>query len=249
MDALLGGGGDALGQVPLDQWFFEVPPLTRYWIATIVATGVGVQCHMLTPFQMFYSYRAVFYKSQYWRLLSTFCYFGPLSIQLVFHLFFIQRYSRMLEEAAPSVAHFSWLILFACISLLAMAPLFNQAFLGSTLNSTLVYVWSRKNPDAMLSFFGILTFRAPWLPFFMIGLSVLMNDSWPIDEFFGIAVGHVWYFFNDIYPQTNNNSRPLDPPRWYIRLFEGNLFRSPQQEAQPPGMGRDIAAGMAPEVR
>lgn len=188
MDAIL--PGDALGQLPLDQWFFEMPPITRYWIASIVATGLAVQCHMLTPFQLFYSYRAVFHKSQYWRLLSTFVYFGPLSIQLVFHLFFIQRYSRMLEEAAASRAHFSWLLMLAAAALLALAPLFDQAFLGSTLNSTLVYVWSRKHPDAMLSFFGILTFRAPWLPFVMIGLSVLMYDHWPMDELFGIAVGH-----------------------------------------------------------
>jgi Derlin-2/3 len=27
-------------------------------------TGVLVQCHILTPFQLFYSYRAVFHKSQ-----------------------------------------------------------------------------------------------------------------------------------------------------------------------------------------
>lgn len=59
----------------------------------------------------------------------------------------------------------------------------------------------------------------------------------------------VWYFFNDIYPQTNNNSRPLDPPRFWVRLFEGSLFGNAQQEVQPPGMGRDINAGIAPEVR
>ena len=191
MDALLGGVGDnAIGQLPLDQWFFDMPPLTRYWTASIVLIGLAVQCHIFTPFQLFYSYRTVFHKSQYWRMLSTFLYFGPLSLQLVFHLFFIQRSSRMLEESAPSAAHFSWLVVCAAGSLLALAPLFNQEFLGSTLNSTLVYVWSRKHPDAMLSFFGILNFRAPWLPFFMIGLSVLMHDHWPIDEFFGIGVGH-----------------------------------------------------------
>ena len=60
-----GGGGDnALGQIPLEQWFFETPVCTRYWTTAVVVTGILVQCHIITPFQLFYSYRAVFAKGQ-----------------------------------------------------------------------------------------------------------------------------------------------------------------------------------------
>lgn len=64
MAAMLGGGDGALGQLPLEQWFFEMPVCTRWWTTATVITGVLVQCHILTPFQLFYSYRAVFHKSQ-----------------------------------------------------------------------------------------------------------------------------------------------------------------------------------------
>merc|ERR1711939_923324 len=70
----------------------------------------------------------------------------------LFYIFFIQRYARMLEEAAPTRAHFAWLLAYASTTLLAIAPLFNQGFLGTTLSSTLVYIWSRRNPDTRLSF-------------------------------------------------------------------------------------------------
>jgi len=65
MAALWGNnnGGQA-GQFPLEQWFYEMPPCTRWWTAATVATSVLVQCHILTPFQLFYSFRAVFVKSQ-----------------------------------------------------------------------------------------------------------------------------------------------------------------------------------------
>ena len=119
-------------------------------------------------------------------------------------MFFIQRYARMLEESSVSPAYFAWMVTYAATTLLCLAPFFHQAFLGSTLTSTFVYIWSRRNPDAMLSFLGLLTFRAPWLPYFMIGLSVVLHGHWPKDELFGIAVGHgmssLWLFF----AQKNN---------------------------------------------
>lgn len=63
MAAIWGNGGQA-GQFPLEQWFYEMPPVTRWWTAATVATSVLVQCHILTPFQLFYSFRAVYFKSQ-----------------------------------------------------------------------------------------------------------------------------------------------------------------------------------------
>jgi Derlin-2/3 len=209
MAAMLGaaGGGD-LGALPLEQWFFEMPVCTRWWTTATVVTGLLVQCHILTPFQLFYSFRAVFVRSQvrftslllnlqllteqkqYWRLFTTFIYFGPLSLNLLFHIFFIQRYARMLEESAVSQAHFTWMLCYAITTLLCLAPLVSVVFLGSILSSTLVYIWSRKHPDVQLSFLGLFVFRAPWLPWVMIGLSVVMHGNWPKDELCGIAVGH-----------------------------------------------------------
>jgi len=184
----------------------------------------------------------------------------------------------MLEESAPSRAHFAWLLAYAATTLLCLSPLLSVPFLGSTLSSTLVYIWARRHPDVQLSFLGIFVFTAPWLPWVMIGLSVLLHSQWPKDELFGIIVGHgkpapqystrafcvcqrknapvadskestVWYFFNDIYPDTHNNSRPMDPPNWWRRLFEGRDFNATPAEIDrniPPAAA---AARAVPEVR
>jgi len=215
---------------------------------------------------------------QYWRLISTFIYFGPLSLNLLFHIFFIQRYARMLEESAASIAHFAWLLTYASTSLLLIAPLFNQAFLGTTLSSTLVYIWSRRNPDIRLSFLGLLTFKAPWLPWVLIAFNVVLHGQWPKDELCGIVVGHgkweirhtrdnrgaailckawkltiwpVWYFFNDIYPSTHGGSRPMDPPQWWIRLFERGAALPPpaDSDVHTAAINREVAAPAVPDVR
>lgn len=63
MAGIWGNGGQG-GQFPLEQWFYEMPPVTRWWTVATVATSVLVQCHVVTPFQLFYSFRAVYVKSQ-----------------------------------------------------------------------------------------------------------------------------------------------------------------------------------------
>ena len=58
------GGGGMVGQFPLEQWFYEMPVCTRCWMTAALSVSVLVQCHILNPFQLFYSVRTVFYRSQ-----------------------------------------------------------------------------------------------------------------------------------------------------------------------------------------
>lgn len=132
-------------------------------------------------------------NNQYWRLLTTFLYFGPLSLDLLFHVFFLQRYSRLLEDSSgprSSPAHFTWLLLYATTSLILLSPLVSMPFLGSPLSSSLVYIWSRRDPDTRLSFLGLFVFTAPYLPWVLMGFSLLLHNTIPKDEIMGVIVGH-----------------------------------------------------------
>lgn len=111
----------------------------------------------------------------------------------MFHVFFLQRYSRLLEESSSggrSPAYFAWLLLYATTSLILLSPLVSMPFLGSPLSSSLVYIWSRRDPDTRLSFLGLLVFTAPYLPWVLMGFSLLLHGSIPKDEIMGVIVGH-----------------------------------------------------------
>jgi Derlin-2/3 len=41
-----------------------MPVCTRWWMTAALSASVLVQCHILSPYQLFYSFRAVFYRSQ-----------------------------------------------------------------------------------------------------------------------------------------------------------------------------------------
>jgi len=60
-DGMMGGGA---GGFPLEQWFYEMPVCTRWWMTAALSASVLVQCHIISPFQLFYSVRTVFFKSQ-----------------------------------------------------------------------------------------------------------------------------------------------------------------------------------------
>ena len=63
-------------------------------------------------------------------------------------------------------------------------------FLGSALSSSLVYIWSRRNPETRLSFLGLLVFTAPYLPWVLMAFSLVLHGSVPKDEICGVIVGH-----------------------------------------------------------
>lgn len=58
----------------------------------------------------------------------------------------------------------------------------------------------------------------------------------------------VWYFFTDVYPPLHNDHSPLDPPAWWIRLFDGRPAPAePTEEdltdlTDPPAHGTDAPA-------
>ena len=133
-------------------------------------------------------------------------------------------------------------------TLLIISPFLSIPFLGSALSSSLVYIWARRNPDTRLSLLGLLVFTAPYLPWVLMGFSVIVHKIVPKDEMLGVVVGHIWYFFNDVYPPLHGGHRPLDPPRWWRRLFEP--APGPNERAtDAANVNREFVAAAAPEVR
>ena len=163
-------------------------------------------------------------------------------MDLAFHVFFLQRYSRLLEQGSgPSPAVFSWLLVYACTSLLAISSLTTSVpFLGSALSSTLVYIWSRRNPDTRLSFLGVLVFTAPYLPWVLMAFNMFMHGNIPKEEIMGVIVGHIYYFFADVWPGMHEGQRPMDPPEFWVRMFERRRAGTAEQN-----IDGDIAAAAA----
>ena len=90
----------------------------------------------------------------------------------------------------------------------------------------LVYVWARRNPMVRMNFFGLLTFQAPYLPWVLLGFSLLLGNSVSVD-LLGMAVGHIYYFLEDVFPNQPGGKRLLQTPtilRVSVRILTSHII-------------------------
>ena len=153
------------------------------------------------------------------------------------------RYCKSLEEGSfrNRSADFLWMLMFGGAMLIGLAPFVKVQFLGSSLTFMLVYVWSRRNPGIPLSFLGIFTFGAAYLPWVLMAFSVLLGAS-PVIDLLGLAAGHTYYYLEDVYPRISGR-RLLKTPGIVKALFPQPPIMRTAPVAPREAAGGGAAAG------
>lgn len=234
-----------------DEWYKSLPIITRFYITLSFFTTAACALEIITPFNVYFNAHLIFKKGEIWRLFTNFFFFGNLGLDFVFHMFFLVKYCKSLEEGSfrNRSADFLWMLLFGGSLLTVMAPLASIEFLGSSLTFMMVYVWGRRHPYVTLSFLGIFTFTAPYLPWVLLGFSLMLGSS-PKVDLLGMVAGHAYYYLEDVYPRITGR-RPLKTPGFIQALFPPDEIRPaavvmqhlPEQlQAQPPLAGEAGAA-------
>ena len=116
---------------------------------------------------------------------------------------------------------------FGIVAMTLVASYTDVTFLGSALTFMMIYVWGRRNEDVKMSFLGLFTFHAPYLPYVMLGFSVLLGNSVKVD-LIGILVGHISYFLEYVFPVLAEVrgwpiKRLMEPPailQWLCGSYE-----------------------------
>lgn len=219
------------------EWIQEIPPVTRAWTAAITIVSILEQCHVVNQFDLLFNYKQVVLGHEYWRLLTSFVYFGPFSINLLMYAYFVARYSRMLEESfyLNRASQYMWLIgvIASLIVILASyLPLGTSPFLGPYLANALVYLWARRNPHEQLTVLGLFAFSAPYFPWVMMLFSAVVKSTSIKGELLGIFVGHMVFFLEDIYPSISGGVRVLRPPWEYFQQQQQQPDQQPVEQPQ-----------------
>jgi Derlin-2/3 len=208
-----------------EEWFKSLPIVTKAYFVGAVGTTVLVSMGVISPFLLFLDFELVFKKFQIWRLLCNFLFFGKFGMPFLFNVVMLVRYCGKLEtdyysslERGKSTADFVFMCLFGMTLMTVIAYFWEGlAFLGPALVFMVIYVWSRKDPEQPVNFWGFL-FKAWHLPFVLLGVSMLLGSS-PVLDIVGIVVGHLYHFLMDIVPKVYNKNL-LHCPEFIYQAFE-----------------------------
>ncbi|CAI0468256.1 unnamed protein product [Linum tenue] len=161
----------------VEEWYKQMPVITRSYLTAAIVTTIGCSLDIIAPSHLYLNPRLVVQKYEFWRLITNFLYFRKMDLDFMFHMFFLARYCKLLEENSfrGRTADFFYMLLFGASVLTGivlvggMIPYLSESFakivfLSNSLTFMMVYVWSKQNPFIHMSFLGLFTFTAAYLP-------------------------------------------------------------------------------------
>ena len=203
--------------------FNQAPKITKILIISSVAISVLVWSGLVTTLDIYLNYTLIIKRFQIWRLLTTFLYFGELSLSFVFNMVVFFRDSKDLEKKIfhGSCADYLYFLFFCMLFLLFISLFTKTVFLSSSLNFAMMYYWGRKSKTTNVEFMGVFSFPAPYLSIFYLLIMFLLGYDYK-NLFYGILVGHVFFFFLLILPRIKglNGTKLLETPIFMIKLCD-----------------------------
>ena len=232
------------------QFIRGTPPITRVLMLAIVLTTLLVYLNVLQPQQLSYS-KYYLLRLQLHRIFTCFLYYGKLNLELILHIVFMYRYSTMLEESYTRTSDYFYLLLLVSGLLFVLSNIYYIPLLGSSLSCTITYIWTRRNPQAVVQIMGFISFYAFYLPFIVPLFTLVFEGRVSMDEIVGIIVGHFIYYLQDVYPRVGRSI--LRTPCWCHRLFnERDTCCEAKKEEKPTRSSRrisDIRKGIQERVQ
>lgn len=217
------------------------PPLTKVMSLILVVLAFLVHINIISPLSLTYSFYYV-KKMQLWRLVTSFFYFEPFSVDVLLHVVFFFRYSKMLEESFMNASEYAYLLMFCSALIFVCANVFRRSLLGNMLSSAITYIWTRRNRTTQVQLLGCILFPAFFLPFVVPVFSFFSERKVPFDEVMGIIVGHVYFYLRFVVKKFGYE--PLRTPNWLKRAF-GEEIEEPETVNVPSVERLDILEEIA----
>lgn len=154
-------------------------------------------------------------KFQVWRLFTSFVLVDKFSFNFAMHLYIMYQNCLRYEAnpyntgAGGNTADFMWMLLLCMGILLVLAYYFEMLVLSEPILYVIIYVWSRREPDAISNIFGF-KFRSVYLPWIYVAMRLIMGGS-ITEPLMGIAVGHLYYFLVAVFPISHGRNLIVTP--------------------------------------
>ncbi|KAL7715847.1 Derlin [Entamoeba marina] len=148
------------------------------------------------------------FRGELWRLVTCFLVFTEnFNIYFIFNIFFTVHVSEVLEQTCRTWLHYLWCLLLGCFAMIFIS--FFVHFIGyvpgelpllsNSLNFFLIYLWSKRHRDQHVGLMFVIVIRVAYLPWIYLLIDTMLHHE-GVDDIYGLIVGHVFYWFEDVFP-------------------------------------------------
>ncbi|KAK2958657.1 putative serine/threonine protein kinase [Blattamonas nauphoetae] len=184
----------------------QIPKFTRYYVFACAILSLLVTTGYVRVESVFFHTYTVFKDHQYWRILTSFLYHGPLDFRLFINLYYFTSNCSMLENGhfRNRTGLFAFFTLF-CVAIIVLissvlAPTHQFPFLSQSLTSAITY-YSSKAPENRFGnvlIAGLLPIPAQYTPWVLFIVNNLVGTkNW--DELKGFVAAHLFFYFEQIF--------------------------------------------------
>jgi Derlin-2/3 len=186
-------------------FFQDSPKVTTFLTLTCLSISILTWFEILSPLYLYLNFELIFKKYQFWRLFTSFFYYGDIGLSFIFHMILFFRNSKFLENSVfkGNAADYIFFLLFSITYILIISFFVGFIFPASSLSFAMTYYWGRKSKNVVVQFMGIFNLRAPYLPWFYLIFSFLLDSEFKYD-LVGMIVGHFFSFLK-IFSQELKN--------------------------------------------
>ncbi|UJR34468.1 hypothetical protein I4U23_021875 [Adineta vaga] len=204
----------------LGEWYRRIPAITRVWFTCSIIFPLAVALNIVYMHQLLLIINPIIKHFEIWRLLtSVFVYF--LGLKYLVKLYFLYQYSSRLETDTFSdrPADYIFCLTFLWICNIIVGLTFSMPILMISMIMSVVYIWCQLNQQIIVSFWFGMKFKAMYLPWALLIFNWIVNKSFK-EDFFGIIIGHLYYFLIFKYPRDFGGARLIRTPTFlYVYLI------------------------------
>ena len=126
-------------------------------------------------------------------------------------------------------ADYLWLVVYLWLSLIVVGVLFSLPLISSAFTFAMLYIWCKRRPFEIITFFFGIKVKSGYFPFVYMGFNVLLGAS-IFQYILGLGLGHLYIFVKDIL-KVQHRKDYLGTPQWFANLVVKYITRIPARPA------------------
>lgn len=233
----------------LNDWYNSLPKVFRIVLTGLVLGPLLLRFGLLNASLFIADYEKVYKSFHLWRLITP-CFLAGVSFKWAIKLYIFYSYGKLLSETTftgrPADEAFMYFILI--LSCNCIGWFMGEVVYYFMFTNSVIYVWASCNPEVVANFYFGIKVKGAYLPWALAAWEFVIDGS-PIG-FFGIVVGHIYFFLKYKWPVDFGGRDFLETPQFFKKMFpefrqvagRNVNFRRPTAEGNDAG-GHNWGAG------